>query len=417
MFRSRAPLPRSFFAFLFLLNFLFQTFPFNLSLSFSSEQESSSCNALFFQNPFSKNSGRNASFDLSLIALSDFYGNKIEIEDRAQGPWLYLHAEAQTRDLTSFDELGIGTYNVFNLLQHRGKYNLNLNTGEQIRVREPIAKAEDKLIQQGKMIFEENNDILFVQEVESLNAAQILNEDHMQGAYRPILIYGNDTRGIHIAMFFKKDLPFDIEIQSHRNLTGDYLGQKELIFSRDLPVVFLRKKGAKKSDPPFLILMGEHLKSKRHSFSDPHSNLKRRTQIKYSLDIKEKFEAQFPNVPIVSLGDFNGDLRSDQELAAYWNRGQMKDSFDLAEKTIPKEERITHTYHPYQKNTVATQLDGVLVSKAGQIPGLIKEARIIRYCDSNGCEKPLPKNIEERDQNPSDHFMISTRWDLKRLLR
>jgi len=373
------------------------------------------CQALFSA-PFHHELPPALAFDSSLVALKQLYEDQIEIEDRAEGPWMYLRAESKTREFSKIDQLGIGTYNVLNLLEMRGKYSLDFNTGKTNKIREPIAKENHHLIEQGKILFEENNDIQFTQEVESLHAAQILNQEHMQSMYRPILIGGNDVRGINIALFFKRDLPFNIEIQSHRNLSGDYLGTDQLIFSRDLPVVLLRHKSTLKTDPPFLILMGEHLKSKRDALFDPESQIKRELEVRTSLKIKEKLEGTYPKVPILTLGDFNGDLRSDEILAAYLKQGQMKDSFDLAKKSVPQKDRITHTYHPWSGATVKTQLDGILVSKAGQADGLISEAKIIRYRDIHGNEKPIPETRTQRDDNPSDHFMVSTRWDFKKLL-
>lgn len=372
------------------------------------------CRALF-STPFHDELPPALAFDPSLVALKQLYEDQIEIEDHAEGPRIYLHAGSQTRDISKIDQFSIGTYNVLNFLEMRGKYSLDLSTGKTNRIHEPIAKADHHLIEQGKILFDENNDILFTQEVESLDAAQVLNHEHMQGMYQPILIGGNDVRGINIALFFKKDLPFDIEIQSHRNLSGDYLGVNQHIFSRDLPVVLLRRKGSLKTDPPFLILMGKHLKSKRDALFDPESQIRRELEVRTSLKIKEKFEAAYPKTPILTLGDFNGDLRSDQILAAYWDRGQMKDSFELAQKSVPKENRITHTYHPWIGATVKTQLDGILVSRAGQADGLIYEAKIVRYLDRHGNEKPIPETRIERDENPSDHFMVSTRWNFKKL--
>lgn len=391
------------------------SFLLGIPASYSKEIQGEPCTSFFVSSRLEIPSS--LAHDWSLIALKELYGNQIEIQERPEGPWIYLKAESKTRNFSEIRDLGIGTYNVFNLLTLQGKYKVNPRTGTRTQTREPKPKSHEKLKEQGAILFEENNDIQFGQEVESLDAAQFLNLHHMEGVYRPLLINGNDQRGINIALFFKKDLPFDIEMQSHRNLTGNYLGKNEPIFSRDLPVIYLRPKGSLKTDPPFLILVGEHLKSKRDHIEDPGSCIRRNLQVNKSVEIIEKLENQYPQVPILSIGDFNGDLRNDRELKLYWTRAQMKDSFDLAEISIPPQDRITHTYHPWQGPTLQTQLDGILVSKAGQVPGLIQEARIVRYRDRRGKEKPLPRTREERDRNPSDHFMVSTRWSFTQLIK
>lgn len=360
--------------------------------------------------------------DPSLVALKNLYGDRIEIEQRNEGPWIYLRAEDKTRDIFKIKELGIGTYNVLNLLESEGKEILKPNAAKNKGLSLAAAQqTEGKLSEQGKMLLDEKNDIQFGQEVESLQAAQRLNQDYLEDSYRPILIRGNNlarryTPESHIAIFLKKDLPFDVEIQSHRQLQTEYLGRNSPIFNQDLPVILLRPKGAEKTDRPFLILMAQHLKSKRSTPGDPNSELRRQLQIKRSVEIQEKLEAKYPGIPILSAGDFNGDLMSDSAFEPFWKQAELKDSFDLATKSVRKKHRVTHTYHPGENALVKSQLDGVLVSRAGQIPELVKKAKIVSYRDNYGRKKALPQNIQEREQNPSDHFMISTRWDFRKLL-
>lgn len=370
----------------------------SLSPAHSSEKIFQRCTTLFSQ--IFRKTPQDLPNDQSLIDLKKFYGDLIEIEQRNEGPRIYLRAEDKTRPFGAIKELGIGTYNVMSPANSRGKTSLNRNIASQ----------------QGKMLFDESNDILFTQELDSLETAQTLNRDYIRGIYRPIVIEGNDRRHINIAFFVKKDLPFDIEIQSHRQLRKNFYGRNIPIFTRDLPVVFLRPKGASKSDPPFLIFIGHHLKSKRNGWNDPGSQSRREMEITRSIEIKERLERLYPKVPIISVGDFNGDLRSDPEFAPLWERGKMKDSFDLATKLIPVEKRITHTFHPIKGPQVNSQLDGVLVSHAGQKPGFIRKSKIVGYFNVVGQKKQIPTTIEERDKNPSDHYMISTVWDFKKIL-
>lgn len=370
----------------------------SLTPAHSSENIFEKCTSLFSQ--IFRKIPQTLPNDESLVALKELYGDLIEIEQRNEGPRIYLRSEPKTRPFSAIKELRIGTYNVMNTSTSKKKITLNRNTAPQ----------------QGKIILEENNDILFGQELSSLESAQELNREYIRGIYRPIVIDGNDIRNINITFFVKKDLPFDIEIQSHRQLQKTFFGKKIPVFSRDLPVVLLRPKGASKTDPPFLILIGHHLKSKRDAWNDPGSTKRREIEVTRSLEIKEKLENLYPKVPILSIGDFNGDLRNDPDLEPLWKRGKLKDSFDLATKFIPVEKRITHTFHPFKGPQINSQLDGILVSSAGQKPGIIRKAKIVGYFDNIGQKKQIPTTQQERDKNPSDHYMITTVWDFKKIL-
>lgn len=356
--------------------------------------------------------------DPSLRSLQALYGDKIEIEERNSGPWVYLYAEDAVRPIHKMKDLSIGTYNAAHLAHQSDEPVKIFPSWKQKKLpdSDSLLSSEEKLLQQGKILLAENNDIQILQEVRSLEAAKTLNETYAEGIYRPLLIRGNDRLGLNIAVLFKKDLPFDIEIQSNRQLRTEYLSQNTPIFARDLPVILIRKKGSKKTDAPLLILMPHHLKSKRDRYADQNSKKRRSLEVTRSLEIKEQLERRFPNVPIVLLGDFNGDLHTDPDLSPFWSRGKLQDSFDLAEKSTKKKHRVTHTLHHKDTGTQKSQLDGILVSQPGQSLGLIKKAKVVDYRDHYGRKKTVPGSIDERRKNPSDHFMISTRWDFKKLM-
>ncbi len=86
---------------------------------------------------------------------------------------------------------------------------------------------------------------------------------------------------------------------------------------------------------------------------------------------------------------------------SFWE-AQMQDVFDLLETPLPSEDRITHTYHPALRATQASQIDAILVSEP--LSHAILSARVMRYKDDFGNEKPLPRRYAEREQNPSDHL-------------
>lgn len=320
--------------------------------------------------------------------------------DGSQKAALSAAAEYPERPLTSIAELKLGTYNVLNLFEMVGKW----VHGK--KVEDKKLKAEWQLKESAKAILESDLDIVSLQEVENLAALQHFNDQYLGGKYRVLLIEGNDARGIDVGFLVKKDLPFEIEHRTNKDeLWTDPLdGQEKKLFSRDLPALVVRARGAQK---PLFILLGTHYKSKRSRVEDDPTNTSeevRRAQAERTAEIIGRLRAEFgEDAPIMLAGDFNGDIVHENTFDSLKNAG-MTDALDLAQPPLKPEERVTHTYHPRDGPVHKAQMDGFMLS--GTLAKLLASALVYRYRDAQGNVKPIPDTYEERSKNPSDHFPL-----------
>lgn len=310
-----------------------------------------------------------------------------------------------SRTIKSSSELKIGSYNVFNLQFSPGKFNLDPKTGLKTFNTKALHKDTVHTSEIAKIILKENLDIVVLQEVEGFYALKHFNINFLDNKYEELIIVGNDTRGIEIAFLIKRDLKLKYKLTTNkyieRNIESTHHSP---LFSRDLPILHIWPENATGVDPPSLILMGNHLKSQRDRKGDIRSVAFRTEQVAKIVEITKSYQKVFPTSPIVLLGDFNADITSSLEFKGLFNEGLFKDAFDLGAKPMPKKERITHTYHPYNGETSLNQLDGFLVNLPAQ--SKVKGAKVYRYLNSDGQEKPIPQTIQQRDLNPSDHFPI-----------
>lgn len=344
---------------------------------------------------------------------------------KSWGPRVYYRYEAKPDDRKwdQIERISLGQFNILNYIKLKGKYKRNPVTGE--FEKDPVTgqyikelpEIEKSLKQQKDVkntIDRADADILTVEEIGGMGEAVVLERD-VKGAYRPIVIEGNDTRDIDIGFFVKKDLPFDIEVQSFKNV-AQANGQVPL-FSRDLPVMLLRKPGSPEDSKPFMIVIGTHFKSQRGSQNDPRGAIARGKQVDAAAEIIKYYEELYGKVPIFLKGDFNAEVRSAPEFKPLWEKVRMKDSFDLAppDMTVPRDQRTTQTYHPRGEPVVHSQLDSISGNKTVQEEGIVREATIIPYYDDAGNPRPLPRTYDEREQQGSDHRMLKTVLDFTRI--
>jgi hypothetical protein len=254
---------------------------------------------------------------------------------------------------------------------------------------------------------DEYPDLMIATEIESQQALEHLASKGLKDKYKSYLIEGNDSRGIDIGFLVKVDLPFFIEQQTHKDMLWPLDGRQVRIFSRDVPALLLSKS---KGEKPFLIVLGNHAKSKRDGDGDPLSNKLRTAQYEAMAKIITEYQKQFPNTPIVLGGDFNTQVNTAREVQPILPL--VKSGFLLADESpvagrqiTPPAERITHTYHPGSGlPAVKQQLDDIKIT-----PGTVKvlEARVVRYKDQYGNLMPIPDTYDQRSKQPSDHFPVT----------
>jgi len=319
------------------------------------------------------------------------------------------------RPIESITELKIATFNVLNLFFHVGKH-IRDETGSLVQAKSGAEKSLTDARELGEAVSRANPDILALQEVEGISSLVRFNKLFLGNNYIPLLLNGNDARGIQVGFLIKKDLPFQFQLISHQNETHLPAGAPTPVpvFARDLPVLMVRRAGAPVDSDPLLIVIGTHNRSRRPSPGDPDSSLKRKAEANRTAEIIQGYQQKYgPSVPVVLMGDFNSNVNSAPEYQVLWNSAHLEDVFNLETQKRPFWQRFTHTYHPNGSPRKPSQLDAILVSSALQ--DKVLDAQIYRYPDANGQEKPLPKTHDERKQNPSDHFLLHMTVDFQKL--
>lgn len=302
-------------------------------------------------------------------------------------------------------ELTLMSYNVENLAQAVGGFERNEQKQLQPIVhRAPFPKPLNKSKLVRDILNEVRPDILVLTEVESL-AALKSTAGSLREAYKPFMVEGNDMRNINISFLVKKDLEFEVVLESHRNMKWrDPVDNKvDKLFTRDAPTLLLHKAG---ETTPFLIVIGVHAKSKRDRYGDPESFLWRKAEFNGFVSIIKTYQRRFgAKVPIVLAGDFNTDVLRSPEMQVL--RAELSSAFDSAILATAPKDRITHTYHPSSRPAVLQQLDDIQISPS--LRNSILEARVYRYKTEDGRTIPFPLSILERNQLPSDHWPVYIR--------
>lgn len=331
-------------------------------------------------------------------------------EERPEGPRIRIAAPIHgARSVASIEDLTLVQYNVENLFNYLGKWGYN-KRGEWTRIAPPRTKPQARWERLRDNIERANPDIMTWQEVENLQAAQEFVDTQLGGRYRVFLIEGNDSRGIDVALLVRNDLPFDVTIQSHRNLASG--GRR--IFSRDLVTAEFRAPGAPAEQEPLFRIFHTHNKSQRDSPGDPRSVSVRTLQVEEQARIAEIFERTEPNVPIFLMGDMNADVRNAAEFRPIWAQG-FRDGFNVAPNSPEPVDRVTQAYFPEGGSPVYSQLDGIFVSRAGQSPGLVRSLEVVPDRFPDGRPMPLPRTFQERERQASDHRALRMRIAFNRL--
>ncbi|MES2963550.1 MAG: hypothetical protein V4760_06640 [Bdellovibrionota bacterium] len=317
-------------------------------------------------------------------------------------------ASVQKRALDTVREIKILQYNVENLFMTVGKHE-RVPEGFR-RVTDSEIKPAHELEGIAKPMREFDPDLMVMQEIESVDSLARFNKDYLGGKYRPLLVKGNDERGINIGFYVKQDLPLDITIESHKNTqwTDPTSGRTQNLFSRDVPAVMIRRQG--EVGAPLLIVLGNHAKSKRDRDGDPLSERLRAAQYQGVGKIIDGYRAKYgKDVAIVMAGDFNTDVRTSASVKPV--RDRMVDAFDV--KGLQGPARVTHTYHPNGGKAEYNQIDAIFVSPS--LSRSIVAAGVYRYKDASGREKPLPRTYDERGTNPSDHFPVMVKVSTEKI--
>lgn len=323
-----------------------------------------------------------------LILILSLFIAEASLASAAQCSDLFTQIRV-TRYLRDLPRLRLMTYNLENFYIEPG--------GSKVQLKSP-----EKVQGVAEVVLDQRPDILIVQEVQSQSALETFNRDFLKERYETYLIEGNDGRGINVGFLVKKDLAVSVELQSHKDFKwiDPVKNVEEVIFSRDLPALIIRET---ESSRPSLVIFGNHGKSKRDRPGDPESLKLRTAQIEAIAYITQAYKQRFgEDTPIVVAGDFNTNVGNGPELRPL--RADFVDAFDVSPTERNGLDRSTHTFHPRGKQVQAHEMDAFFLNE--MLVDAVKSARVYRYRDRNGIEKPLPETYDLRAENPSDHFPV-----------
>jgi hypothetical protein len=287
-------------------------------------------------------------------------------------------------------------------------------------------KTEEEMAQVIRQIRTYKPDFVTVQEMQDLYAFKDLSNRLNRAApkdltddYVPLLIEGNDGRGIDVGVLVRADLPLDYHYYSHKNEPMNdprFPGAKKA-FLRDTPALVVTVKG---TDEPLFVLMLGHNKSKLGSPTDPTGAIRREVEANAAANVEQYYEALYPGVPILYGADFNGAAHSAPEYAALRERAKMKDAFDVVsdpKKRLDPDDpkRLSYTYFPPGGEVEYSQLDGILVNRA--MAPFVKDAFVAEAVDSKGKVIPRPTTKQEKEARGSDHLPSVADMDLQGVLK
>ncbi len=309
--------------------------------------------------------------------------------------------------------LRVAEYNMYNI----GEYALSEQNANRQKGHRPPSdlrykpKSISRIIEQGQTILRANPDIIVSPEVQGEAVARDFSKRFLNDQYDVLFIKGNDVREMDLVFFVKKDLPIEIEYVSNRLARGPpNQGVQELIFSRDLPVAIVYAKGQR--EKPLFVLAGTHFKSKMNVKPDydkgiqpdREGNRLRAAQVQTSIRILNEVSQYFGHrVPVMIAGDFNNNLHGQNEMMGF-HRAGFKDVFDLGPEPMDYRNRFTHAYFSRNGQKEYQQVDGILLLGSQFVK--IHQSGIVPYLLPDGRVKPKPRNFDERERNPSDHWMI-----------
>jgi hypothetical protein len=284
----------------------------------------------------------------------------------------------------------------------------------------PLEKA--KAI--GKIILDENPDLLLLCEVGGLESLQNFNRLFLNDAYSPALIEGNSDRNIDVGYLIKKGLPFYFDINTNKNRPINYLYPHERQsvetgypvksgkvtgshkFSRDAAELRLFQNDRNK---PFLIFILAHLKSRLDPQGfDPHGFERRQAEMKTLLEVYQELDHQYlGEVPIAVAGDMNGNasaLETDEEFKVIYQTSQLKDVCYLANLSAD----ASATFYQVSRSGKS---DGRQIDYCFLSPKLAPHldpasVHVHRYKGHLGMPLDPPTTLDAKLSLPSDHYPL-----------
>lgn len=250
-----------------------------------------------------------------------------------------------------------------------------------------------------KTLFENNPDVIVLQEIGSKYSLEKLAELGAKDQYTTVFIQGNDNQsfgpsknqakhGRHIGFLIKKNLGLQHTVTA--NLRIPYQGaekNRNFLFDRGLPVITFYEPNNRN---PLFVLIGVH----NHSIGNGGKFLEIKAQEEQAMiDMIQKIENTYGmNLPIILSGDFNLGVNEYGRL--YRLRKKMVDSFDDLKVASTDTRRVTQIFHATnQILSLARQVDAVFVNPI--LANRIRASSTLNFLvDDVSDHKPLMVDID-----------------------
>lgn len=345
--------------------------------------------------------GINLRFIIGFLVL--FVGLGFQTPSEARECSLYLR-QSTTLTKNKPQRYRFSAYNVYNLFLRTGKYvwtedGYVLAPDDSDYRKE---KPEHQVHQLAKTIKKINADFMVLTEVEGPHSLDLFIADYLDYKYDGYTSPSNDVRDLRISLIVKKNSGLKVDLVSFEALRffNPITEVHEPHFVRNLPFFIISDE---KTNKPLVAIVGIHFKSKRNRSRDENSTFKRASEAEKTAELVREFKAKNPHIPLMIMGDFNAEISSPE--FAPIRELNFKDPFDTHFVDDPKKlGRPTHTYFPTPDSFLFDSMDYALIDPAIS-KGIVK-AYVHRYSDKKGKIKNPPKNIQERNENPSDHYPI-----------
>ena len=259
-----------------------------------------------------------------------------------------------------------------------------------------INKSKEKCFQLGRTISDSEADIVMMTEVGGLESLANFAKYILNDEYLALSLPSNSDRGIDLGYLVKKNLASKVDLHSYVDFPLPLPAKR---FSRDVLRLDLKENGNLKC-----ILLLVHIKSKLNlGNSDFEGRTRRSLEVKGLLDIYK--DLLHFNVPILIGGDFNGhagEKDTEEEFKIIYTDTDLKDIAFLAK--IPESERFSYIYFNRGGNCFVQQIDYLFISE--KFAHLLEptECYFPRYKSLEGGPLPLPRGMEQKNMQPSDHF-------------
>ena len=271
-------------------------------------------------------------------------------------------------------------------------------------------------------IMDADPDIIFLNEVGGTESIHNFNKYFLKNTYIPYLIEGNSDRGIDVGYLVHRRLPYHYELITHKNRPlhflypherqlrlGDPPTAKTHYFSRDCSE--LRVYTDEKSRTLKMIFFLVHLKSKLDPEGiDPSGKDRRAAELKTLVDIYKESEQEFPEIPKVVAGDFNGYAAKDgchEEFQLLHATTDLAEVFELSGKPI--DQRYTQIQFNRSGGALGLHIDYIFLSSHWHKNVIADETYVYMYRSDLKVKLPYSATIEQRQHLPSDHYPVLTK--------